>query len=112
MDIDPCYRAQFTVWRYGLWPWWTFTRGDDLNVKAEQSDMVFIDTSHYLEHTLKEIYKAVSLNPRYIFLHDVNAPLWPDMKQAIEAAKISLRDYTYRQWDNCYGLGLFCKESQ
>ena len=86
VDVAPCYRARLRMVRLGLSKWWTFVQGDDLEVEARPSEMVFIDTDHYLEHTMKEIHRAVSLKPRYIFLHDVNAPLWPDMKKAVELA--------------------------
>lgn len=62
-------------------PAWTFIVGDDMDPEVqkqlpEKADLVFIDTSHEYEHTVKEIALALTLNPRRLVFHDyVMAPV-------------------------------------
>jgi predicted O-methyltransferase YrrM len=60
VDID-----DVTGWRNGLYAWsqipqWTFIRGDDMDPEVQarlpaEVDVLFIDTSHEYEHTIREL---------------------------------------------------------
>jgi cephalosporin hydroxylase len=60
VDID-----KVTDWHNGLYAWsqtpeWTFIQGDDMDPKVQerlpaQVDVLFIDTSHEYEHTVREL---------------------------------------------------------
>jgi predicted O-methyltransferase YrrM len=68
-------------------PRWTFIRGDDRlrHVRRRlprRADLVFIDTSHELLHTIDELEFAQSLGPSVILCHDA---YWPGVLEAIEA---------------------------
>jgi predicted O-methyltransferase YrrM len=68
-------------------PRWTFIRGDDRlrHVRSRlprQADLVFIDTSHELEHTIDELEFARKLGPSVILCHDA---YWPGVVGAVEA---------------------------
>ena len=103
-------------------PWWTFIHGDDMDPQVQdllppEVDILFIDTSHEYEHTLRELESYV---PRVVaggtvLLHDTRflfgcpGDKWdgtiPPVGQAIE-------DYcaaTGRKWTEFpdgYGMGL------
>jgi cephalosporin hydroxylase len=51
---------------------WSFNQGDDLALAAEapECDVLFIDTSHYYEHTLAELRAYGPKARRVILLHD------------------------------------------
>ena len=60
VDIDPVEPSEWWE-RTGLWK---FLAADDMGVKASQFipdklDVLFIDTSHYYDHTLAELHKYV-----------------------------------------------------
>lgn len=65
---------------------WTFIVGDDMDpdVQAqlpEMADLVFIDTSHEYDHTVREIALAMTLNPRRLVFHDY---VMPTVAQAVD----------------------------
>jgi predicted O-methyltransferase YrrM len=67
-------------------PRWTFIRGDDRlrHVRRRlprRADLVFIDTSHELEHTIDELAFARTLGPSVILCHDA---YWPGVVEAVE----------------------------
>lgn len=79
IDIDDCIRAS-------SYPGWTFVRSDDVAFAAEfpswcgtrgveaRIDVLFIDTSHLLEHTAREIevwFPYLSGHAK-VFFHDTN----------------------------------------
>lgn len=56
-------------------PRWTFIVGDDLDPAVQEqlpdkADMVFIDTSHTYDQTVKELAYAVTFEPDRIVMHD------------------------------------------
>lgn len=80
-------------------PFWHLLVADDLSAEAlafcpDNVDVLFIDTSHYYEHTLAELRAYV---PRVrpggtVFIHDTKAegtrfypPGWPEVSQALNA---------------------------
>ena len=67
-------------------PRWSFIRGDDGDPSVrkrlpDQADLVFIDTSHELEHTKAELEFALSRRPSRIACHDAE---WPGVAAAVE----------------------------
>lgn len=94
---------------------WTFVIGDDLAVSdqiPDQIDVLFIDSSHFYDHTLAEL-DLYGSRASTILLHDTelehpdgapNAPAFP-VRTAIEEWCAE----TGRTWlnlTNCYGLGI------
>jgi len=70
IDITPV-NAPAAWWRSGLW---TFIFGDDLKVRdhvPDDIDILFIDTSHYYDHTLSEL-RLYGPRSKTILLHDVD----------------------------------------
>ena len=56
-------------------PQWTFIVGSDMDERVqaqlpEKADLVFIDTDHEYDHTVREIEYALTFNPRRIIFHD------------------------------------------
>jgi predicted O-methyltransferase YrrM len=56
-------------------PRWTFIIGDDLDPEVQAqlplvADLVFIDTDHTYEQTVREVEYAATFGPRRIVLHD------------------------------------------
>jgi len=85
IDINPCQMAREVVERFGLLDRWTFIQGDDLQVKWERRiDILFIDTSHEYEHTLKELekYEPFVRNGGVIILHDIVS--YPSVMKAVD----------------------------
>ena len=93
--------------------WWTFHVGDDLSTPIldalpERADIVFIDTSHYYDHTLAELHTYVPRVKRggLVLCHDTELevpPDWPGIHYPVQHA---LDDYcaeTGRTWENISG---------
>ena len=105
----------------GDYPHWTFIQGDDesdvvLSQLPDQVDIVFLDTSHHYEHTLRELrlYRSQVRPGGLIVCHDTQLdypegappsdPRFP-VKRAIEQF---IRETGFR-WVNhpeCWGLGI------
>jgi len=71
VDILPCIVPP----RVSSDPRWTFLIGDDLDpaIQAQlpaHADMVFIDTDHTYEQTVKELAYTLTLTPDRIVMHD------------------------------------------
>ena len=103
----------------GDWPHWTFIQGDDLAPEVVASldvaDIVFIDTSHVYEHTLREfhIYRYLVRPGGVIACHDtqlehpLDAPRHPRFPgpTAIEEF-VSAEGLTWTDDPACNGLGV------
>ena len=104
----------------GDWPHWTFIQGDDEDPNVidqlEPCDILFVDTSHHFQHTLRELhtYRWLVKPGGLIVCHDTELPipegapagdpLFP-VKKAIE---LFCRETGY-EWTNdprCWGLGI------
>jgi predicted O-methyltransferase YrrM len=115
VDIRLMPQAQYTPLKRAAGDRWTFVIGDDLAVAdqlPEQIDVLFIDSSHFYEHTLAEL---ALYGPRAttILLHDTELehpdgappePAFP-VKRAVEkwCAEVG-RPVEFLS--NCYGLGI------
>ena len=105
----------------GDYPHWTFIQGDDesdvvLSQLPEKVDILFLDTSHHYEHTLRELrlYKAQVRSGGIIVCHDTELPVpegapptdpvYP-VKRAIEKF-ISETGFRWVNLPNCWGLGI------
>lgn len=111
VDLDP---APFD------YPDWTFIEGDDCSdaVLAQmpaEADIVFIDTSHAYDHTLKELEKYTPLvRPGgRVLLHDTEL-LYPEgigpsipfpVKRAIETF-CGRHGLQWTNYEHCNGLGI------
>lgn len=99
---------------------WTFIQGDDLSsevvAELDQADIVFIDTSHAYEQTLRELYTyrwfvrpgGVILCHDTMLMHPQDAdpgdPRFP-VRKAIERF-VREQGYQWFNYENCYGLGV------
>jgi predicted O-methyltransferase YrrM len=99
IDIDACLDARQAVEKLNLSDYWTFMQHDDLQVEwTEPIDLLFIDTSHTYEQTLKELEK---FEPHVreggtIIMHDIVAD--PPVHDAIMhyiTGRNGLRLYRY-----------------
>jgi len=100
---------------------WTFIQGDDesdvvLSQLPEQVDLVFLDTSHHYEHTLRELrlYRSQVRPGGFIVCHDTElpqpegAPFSDPVYPVKTAIKEFIRETGFR-WSNipeCWGLGI------
>lgn len=111
VDID----AQPAI---GGYPHWTFIQGDDLDPAVlgllEPADIVFLDTSHLYEHTLRELntYRWLVKPGGRIVCHDTmlerpeGAP--PRPRFPVMTAVIEFTTAEGLRWTNnpeCWGLG-------
>jgi predicted O-methyltransferase YrrM len=103
----------------GDYPHRTFIQGDDTDPELfeslEMADIVFIDTSHIYEHTLRELnlYRWVVKPGGVIVCHDTELqspigapprPLFP-VKTAIKEF-VGQHGYHWFNFQDCFGLGV------
>ncbi len=105
----------------GDYPHWTFIQGDDCKPDIQtqlptQADIVFIDTSHHYEHTLRELrgYRSFVKKGGLMVLHDTELPIpegvpasdptYP-VKRAVEKF-ISETGFRWLNIPECWGLGI------
>lgn len=108
IDLDVCRTAKEMIRSYGYSDSWTFLRGDsaDPNVARFTAllDLVFVDTSHTYEQTMKEINLWFpQVNPRAgaMLFHDVESR--PEVRKAIKDS--SLPNTSYQEFPGNNGLG-------
>ena len=120
-DISPCDRDPLGMGPWAACPLWTFTCGDDLDhavlaALPAQCDVLFVDTSHFYDHTVAEL---AAYMPRVVpggtaLFHDTNllvaepgrpaSAKYPPVRQALN--EWCKADGT--TWDDLgggYGLG-------
>jgi predicted O-methyltransferase YrrM len=105
----------------GDWSHWTFVQGDDeseavLSQLPQDVDICFIDTSHFYEHTLRELrlYAARVKPGGLVVCHDTELatpegspagdPAYP-VKRAIEQFTAET-GYKWTNFPECWGLGV------
>lgn len=98
---------------------WTFIRGDDCSAEVleqlEPADIVFIDTSHLYDHTVRELdlYRHVVKPGGVICLHDTELPI-PEgaPERPLYPVKKAVKEFvaeTGWKWINfpdCYGFAV------
>jgi predicted O-methyltransferase YrrM len=110
IDMDACVAARQAVEKLNLSDYWTFMQHDDLQVGwNEPIDLLFVDTSHTYEQTLKELEKFEPhvLEGGIIVMHDIVHD--PPVDQAIMnyiKERSGLRLYRYL---NNNGLAIIFK---
>ena len=66
-------------------PRWTFLVGDSVKVDLPlRVDWVMIDSSHEYAQTILELYRAATLRPEYITLHDYLHLSSPEVRPAVD----------------------------
>jgi predicted O-methyltransferase YrrM len=100
---------------------WTFIRGSDLDPAVQEVvpleiDILFIDTSHEYEHTIRELelYVPRVVTGGVVFCHDTHLINWPGLVWSELTPPVwkALNDFcaaTGRGWKNLsgqYGLGI------
>lgn len=112
IDIDPAPPI-------GVHDRWTFIQGDDCDPKViatlAPADVVFIDTSHLYEQTVRELnlYRWLVKPGGYIACHDTELPIPegapPRPLFPVKTAIIEFCDWNGYEWFNvpeCWGLGV------
>ena len=93
-------------------PFWHFLIANDVTEQAvsfcpDDAEILFIDTSHYYEHTLAELRLYVpKVRPGgVVLLHDTDPAEWPDVSRALRdyCAESGLEWYDHPFW---HGLGV------
>lgn len=111
VDVDPAPEI-------GTYPHWTFLQGDDCSPEITEklpgaADIVFIDTSHEFEHTLRElnIYKWLLRPGGMLVLHDTELPHPENVFGRPFPVKRAIQEFCEAEgleWVNdpkCWGLG-------
>ncbi len=112
IDISPCTEARAIIESYGLGSRWTFRQGDDLEAGLymlhliQMFDLIFIDTSHEYEHTVKEIqlFRNLLRSGGAMVFHDTAT--CPGVLKAIQE---NLADWPSEFRMNNNGLGILRK---
>jgi cephalosporin hydroxylase len=96
---------------------WEFVQGDDCSPEVLErmvpAEIVFLDTSHFYEDTLRELNVYRHLATRFIVCHDtelrmpLGAPRWPvfPVKRAINEF-CAVHGLDWVNHPNCWGLGV------
>ena len=102
----------------GEYDHWSFIQGDDCDPdvvkQLPDADIVFVDTSHFYEHTVRElnIYRHLVRPGGLIVCHDTQLrrpigapsyPAFPVRKALVEFA--TDQGYRWSEVTNCWGLG-------
>jgi len=118
VDVTDSPYARQKIREWGLADRWTFTIMDDLEFiktwKEGPVDIVMIDTSHYYEHTLRELeaYSPIVRSGGLIFLHDtIPAAACMKVSEAIiDFLKAHPGKYDYYHYLTVHGLGRLTKK--
>lgn len=74
IDVNPYPNTQEMLERLGLTKCWTFICQDDMEVVKtwdKQVELIVLDTSHYYDHTIKELQLFSPFVTKEILMHDV-----------------------------------------
>ena len=88
---------------------WTFIESDDLKLEWNKSiDLLYIDTSHKYDHTLKELqkYEPLIAHGGVIIFHDISVN---EVSQAISDYFVNRKDIQIVRYFNNNGLGIIFK---
>jgi predicted O-methyltransferase YrrM len=105
IDMDECADAKRLVGTYGLKPYWQFIQADDLAVEWDKAvDHLFIDTSHTLDQTMKELkkYEPYVRRGGIITMHD--SVTYPEVKEAVLTHLRERHDLRMYEYVNNNGL--------
>ncbi len=107
VDLDPKPEI-------GDYDHWTFIQGDDLDMGwLESAEIVFIDTSHHYDHTVKELEMYRHLATKRIVCHDTQLrrpegsparPLFPVRTAILEF--VERHGFDWIEYPDCWGLGV------
>ena len=89
------------------------TTRDEIRAIRDQYDFVFIDGAHDLESCEADFEFAVSLNPRWIGLHDITSrntealEVWELWDRIVKyAPRMGREVFEFKQQDDWWGIGL------
>jgi len=112
VDLDPAPEV-------GSWSHWRHIQGDDLSMNVlgqlDGADIVFIDTSHHYEQTVKElhVYRWLVKPGGVIVCHDTELPIpegapphprFPVKKAVVEFCEAEGFDVKF--YEDCWGLAV------
>jgi len=108
VDIDKCEGTKNRLKeRFG--DKWTFlSETDDLLLEWDRVvDMIFIDTSHLADHTLKELIKYSPYAKRFLVLHDTISN--PPVMDVIRGYLKDDINWAWAEWKHNYGLAMLMR---
>lgn len=92
------------------YPKWDLTICDDMQAEWNREvDLIFIDTSHLYEQTLKELDKFSPFAKHWIFLHDTKSN--PRILDAIKTFLSTNDHWMFGEWAHCHGLAVLMRKS-
>lgn len=112
IDIEDWPEIQTFKEKKHLTDVWTFIKSDDLTIKWDMPiDLLYVDTSHMYEHTLKELqkYEPLVKPGGMIVLHDI---FMSEVSNAISDYFMNRNDIQYFRYFNNNGLGIIFKNSK
>lgn len=109
VDLEPVY-GEMEPWRDHI-DQWTFLETSDIPYPAglpKYADMIFIDTSHHLDHTRQEIatYSEHISEDGIMLFHDTAEWRGFGVHQAINEWLVGNLKWKTYFWPDCNGLGL------
>lgn len=95
----------------GTWDHWRHVKGDDMDpaviASLQSAEIIFIDTSHFYEHTAAELeaYLPLVWTPGLIVLHDTElaSPIGAPKSDGVYPVKRAVREFAKRhgfEWIN------------
>ena len=79
--------------------------GDTHKVEIEPTDLLFIDTTHTIDHLLRELELHAGKVRKFILLHDTNSRTWPVFARVRHYLEDKFPDWKIKEhYDNCNGL--------
>lgn len=108
VDVNPCLFARKAVELLGLEEFWTFAQADDLEFAKswkEPVDLIFIDTSHGLVQTWKELEAYAPFAKGVILLHDTRCER--NVYDAVQKFRREHAEWIYSELlpESFYGMG-------
>lgn len=115
VDIHELPETRPMLEKYGLTERWTFQIMDDIKFgmewpKDSKADLIFIDTSHTYDHTVKEIavFEPILRAGGIMVFHDT-VSFYNGVQKPINEFRKTHKDYKYKNYSNCNGLGVLRK---
>jgi len=108
MDIAKCKAVSIKLASEYNGKWDFLAEVDDINARWKETvDMVYIDTSHTYEQTLKELEKFAPYASRFIVLHDTASN--PPVREAIVEFLTDDKKWAWAEWSHEFGLAMLMR---
>jgi len=115
VDIQELPNVRPMLTSYGLIDRWNFNLSDDIKFGQawpadKKADLIFIDTSHTFDHTVREIevYEPI-LRPGGIMVFHDTVTFYDGVRKPINMFLKTHKDWPFENKNNCNGLGILRK---